>query len=214
MDTEVRALMDPLFQAEMSFVKKHPDSYVSFDVVNEHCIVVEKAAETQVMYDALSPAFKSSPEGLKMADQIAVAKHVEIGQTAIQFTQNDVNDVPVSLSSLKGKYVLVDFWASWCGPCRMEYPFLHKAYDKYKGKNFEILGVSLDSKKDTWIKSIADNNFKWLLVCDMKGFKNDAALSYGVHAIPQSFLLNPEGIIIAKNLRGNDLLEKLEEVLK
>jgi peroxiredoxin len=212
--TELKAVDKRLFQTELTFVKEHPDSYVSFNAFDDRSFVIEDVVGCQEMYDALSDKFKHSEEGVKKAEAIAIAKKVAIGQSAITFAQNDVNGNPISLSSLKGKYVLVDFWASWCGPCRMEYPYLHKAYDKYKGKNFEILGVSLDDKKDAWTKSIKENDFQWLLVCDLKGFKNEVALAYGVHAIPQSFLLDPQGIIIARNLRGEDLIEKLDEVIK
>jgi len=210
---ERRALTEQMAQTDLEFVKQHPGSYVSFNVVRSQYVVIEDPVRFEAMYNALAPSFRNTEDAAKMRDALAAAKLVVIGQPAIQFTQNDVNDKPLSLSSFKGKYVLVDFWASWCGPCRMEYPFLHQAYDKYKGKNFEILGVSLDSRKDVWIKSIADNKFDWPLVCDLKGFKNDVALAYGVHAIPQNFLVDPNGIIIAKNMRGEDLLDKLEEVL-
>jgi thiol-disulfide isomerase/thioredoxin len=132
----------------------------------------------------------------------------------MDFTQNDPSGKPVSLSSLKGKYVLIDFWASWCGPCRTEYPYIHKAYDQFKNKNFEVIGVSLDDKKDLWLKAINDNHFDWIQVCDFKGRQNDVAVAYGISAIPQSLLVDPNGIIIAKNLRGDDLIEKLEEVIK
>ena len=210
---ERKALNDTLAQVDLAFIRQHPGSYVAFDVVEGQYIVIEDPVTFEAMYNALTPKFRSSETGMKMADALAAAKLVVVGQPAVQFTQNNVNDEPVSLSSFRGKYVLVDFWASWCGPCRMEYPYLHKAYDKYKGKNFDILGVSLDSKKDLWVKSISDNNFQWPLVCDLKGFKNEAALAYGVHAIPQNFLVDPQGIIIAKDLRGDDLPDKLEEVL-
>ena len=210
----VKPLYDQRFQVELQFIKQHPDSYVSMDLVSDQFIVVDDAAKAEQQLNALSPRFRNSTEGIKMANTLAVAKRLSVGQPLIEFTQNDVNGTPVSLASLKGKYILVDFWASWCGPCKMEYPWLHKAYDTFKGKNFEIIGVSLDNKKDAWVKSIKENDFHWLLVCDLKGFNNEAALAYGVHAIPQSFLIDPQGIIIAKNLRGNDLLEKLHEVIK
>ena len=110
--------------------------------------------------------------------------------------------------------MLIDFWASWCGPCRTEYPYLKKAYAQYKDKNFEIIGVSLDDNKASWLGAIKSNGFQWIELCDLKGRLNEVAKAYGIAAIPQSFLIDPQGRIIAKNLRGNDLLDKLHMVIK
>jgi peroxiredoxin len=201
-------------QVNFNFVKKHPNSYVAFDLVQNYAVVIEEPESFEPMFNALSPQFKNSAEGKKMAYNLAMVKKFAIGQPIMDFTQNDVNGKPVSLSSLKGKYVLVDFWASWCGPCRMEYPYIHKAYDQFKDKNFQVIGVSLDDKKNLWINAIKDNHFDWVEVCDLKGRQNEVALAYGISAIPQSLLVDPNGIIIAKNLRGDDLIEKLKEVIK
>lgn len=202
------------YQANTDFIKKHPASYVSFDVVQNYAIVIEDPESFEPMYNALSPEFRNSAEGKKMEYNLKMVKQFAIGQPIMEFTQNDVNGKPVSLSSLKGKYVLVDFWASWCGPCRMEYPYIHKAYNEFKDKNFEVIGVSLDDKKDLWVNAIKDNHFDWIEVSDLKGRQNEVAVAYGISAIPQSLLVDPNGIIIAKNLRGNDLIEKLKEVIK
>ena len=201
-------------QVCIDFVKAHPSSYVAYDIVKDNAVVIEDPESFEPMFNALAPEFKNSEEGKKMQHDLAMVKKFAIGAQIMDFTQNDVNGKPVSLSSLKGKYVLIDFWASWCGPCRMEYPFLHKAYDQFKNKNFDIIGVSLDDKRDLWINSIADNKFPWVEVSDLKGRQNEVARAYGISAIPQSFLIDPNGIIIAKNLRGEDLIEKLTEVLK
>lgn len=207
-------LYDKLYQVDADFVKAHPDSYVALDVAISHHYVIENPVAFEAMFNSLSAQFKSTGEGKKMANALALVKKFTIGQPAIGFTQNDVNGKPISLSSLKGKYVLIDFWASWCGPCRMEYPYLHKAYDQFKDKNFEIIGVSLDDKKTLWLNSIKENKFDWLEVCDLKGRQNLVVQAYGISAIPQSLLIDPNGIIIAKNLRGNDLVEKLKEIIK
>jgi thiol-disulfide isomerase/thioredoxin len=203
-----------LMQASTDFVKVHPASYVSFDIVQGNGIVIEDPASFEPMLGALSAEFKATDEVKKITHTLAMAKKFAIGAPIMDFTQNDPDGKPVSLSSLKGKYVLIDFWASWCGPCRMEYPFIHKAYDQFKNKNFEVIGVSLDDKKDLWLKAIKDNHFDWIEVCDFKGRQNDVAVAYGITAIPQSLLVDPNGKIIAKNLRGEDLIEKLKEVIK
>ncbi len=131
----------------------------------------------------------------------------------MDFTQNDVNEKPVSLSSLRGKYVLVDFWASWCGPCRQENPNVVKAFNQYKDKGFTVLGVSLDQKKEPWLKAIEKDQLTWTHVSDLKYWQNEVAVQYGINAIPASFLLDPNGRIIGKNLRGEALTKKLAELM-
>lgn len=138
----------------------------------------------------------------------------EVGNNAPELTLQDLNGKNVSLSSYRGKYVLVDFWASWCGPCRAENPNVVAAYGKYKDKNFTILGVSLDNKKEPWEKAVDHDHLTWTHVSDLKGWQSGAAAKYGVHSIPANFLIDPKGVIIAKNLRGPELDNKLEEVLK
>lgn len=138
----------------------------------------------------------------------------QVGDNAPDFTMNDVNDKPVSLSSFKGKFVLVDFWASWCGPCRGENPAVIAAYNKFKGKNFTILGVSLDDDKAAWIQAIKDDGLNWKQVSDLKGWQSAAALLYGFDAIPYNVLIDPQGKIIATALRGEALEKKLSEVLQ
>jgi len=125
-----------------------------------------------------------------------------------------MNGLTTSLSDFRGKYVLLDFWGSWCGPCRAENPDIIKAYKTYKEKNFEIISVSLDTKKQDWLDAIQKDGLPWLHVSDLKGWKNEVALMYGINAVPQMFLLDPNGVIIAKDLGGEDLAKKLEETIK
>lgn len=200
-------------QLYLDFIKKYPDSYVSYDVVQDASIVIEDTEGFDAMFNALSPKFRNTDEGKILAHKLLMAKNFAVGKPIMEFTQSDVNGKIFSLSSLKGKYVLIDFWASWCGPCRMEYPYLHKAYDKFKDKNFEIVGISLDDKRDLWVNAIKENKFDWIMLSDLKGRKNKVAVDYGISAIPQSLLVGPDGIIIAKNLRGDNLIEKLNEVI-
>jgi peroxiredoxin len=135
------------------------------------------------------------------------------GQIAPDFIQNDPEGKPVSLKEFRGKYVLVDFWASWCGPCRMENPNVVQAYQRYKSKNFTVLGISLDRDKPKWLQAIKDDNLTWPHVSDLKFWQNEVAQLYQVSSIPQNFLLDPEGRIIGKNLRGAALDQFLEKTL-
>jgi peroxiredoxin len=148
-----------------------------------------------------------------LAKNISDSKVGKIGSDAVDFVQNDTSGNPVKLSSFRGKYVLIDFWASWCKPCRMENPTVVKAFNQYKSKNFTVLGVSLDRSKDAWVKAIADDNLTWTHVSDLKFWSNVVAVKYKVESIPQNFLLDPNGKIIAKNLRGEQLLETLKGLL-
>jgi peroxiredoxin len=135
--------------------------------------------------------------------------HVDAGVAAPELTLPKPDGTMVSLSSFKGKYVLVDFWASWCAPCRKENPKVLAAYKKFKEKNFTILGVSLDNKKHDWEKAIADDGLTWTQVSDLKGWSSEAARIYGVESIPTNFLVDPDGKIISRNLRGEELGDML-----
>ena len=164
-------------------------------------------------YQALSANIKSTTMGKSLAEYIAYNKVGAIGSEAIEFVQNDPSGNPVSLSSFRGKYVLIDFWASWCRPCRIENPNVVKAYQKFNNKNFTILGVSLDQDKDPWLKAIEKDGLTWTQVSDLKGWGNEAGQLYRVQGIPQNFLIGPDGKILAKNLRGEELESKLCELL-
>lgn len=155
----------------------------------------------------------SDPEAVAaLAVEMEKAKQYMIGGTPPDFTQLSPEGQPVSLSDFRGKVVLVDFWASWCGPCRRENPNVVRMYNKYKEKGFEILGVSLDRKKDAWVAAIEKDGLTWAQISDLRGWKNEVAQSYAVTSIPQTVLLDKEGRIVARNLRGPTLEAKLKEM--
>lgn len=201
--------------AQKKYIQENKASIVSLDVLQSYGGYAPEYSDVEPLFSALSADVQNSKGGKDYVEKLEKMKMTAVGAMAPEFTQNDVDGKPVSLSSFRGKYVLIDFWASWCGPCRAENPNVVKAYNKYKDKNFTVLGVSLDqpNAKDKWLKAIADDHLDWTQVSDLKFWKNEVAVQYGINAIPQNFLVAPDGKIIAKNIRGEELQTKLDEVI-
>jgi len=197
------------------YIANHPKSYLSLMAISSMGGPSADVNEIEPLYNGLSQELKDTEAGKQLKVSFAPLKATALGSTAPDFTQNDVDGKPVTLSSFKGKYVLLDFWASWCGPCRQENPNVVRVYNKYKNRNFTVLGVSLDrpNGKADWLRAIKDDGLNWTQVSDLKFWNNAAAGLYFVQSIPQNYLIDPQGKIVAKNLRGADLEAKLIELL-
>lgn len=214
-DIERRAdsVQTEMLNNQKNFVLNNPSSYVTPSILGSISYEME-GDELEAMINKLDTAITALPQIVSLKERVIQMKVVAIGKKAPDFTMNDVNGNPVSLSlKIGSKLLLIDFWAAWCGPCRKENPNVVKAYNEFNKQGFDILGVSLDNNREDWIKAIADDKLTWTHVSDLQRGNNAAAKLYAVYVIPSNFLLDQTGTIIAKNLSGDDLYNKLKEIL-
>ncbi len=212
-EKQLDALQKEMTNLQKTFVKSNPASYVTPTMLSSMAYEMEPN-EIEAAINELDTAVAATPLMKSLKERVQVMKAVAVGQKAPDFTMNDVDGNPVALSSKFGaKLLLVDFWAAWCGPCRQENPNVVKVYTEFNKKGFDVYGVSLDQEKEEWIKAIADDKLTWTHVSDLQYWASAAAKMYAVNAIPANFLLDESGTIIGRNLRGEDLYNKVNEIL-
>jgi peroxiredoxin len=212
----LNATLQQLYKEEeqryISFIRGNPASIVSAHLLEVYSSTWGRDI-TEELYGSFSETNKASKYGTSISNYLRLNKDPKMGEQFADFTQETLDGKQVKLSDYKGKIILLEFWASWCGPCRSENPNLVKTYNSYKERGFEVVAISLDVNKDHWLKAIEKDGLTWVHLSELNGNKNTAALIYGINGIPDNFLIAKDGTIVGRNLRGEQLNKRLAELL-
>ena len=202
------------FELSLKEFLRSVDKSLAVLIFSDYLSIDENVVFWEGIYNNYFDEFKSNSYFINFENKLKKIKSVSVGSIAPEIILDDINGNPISLSSLRGRYVLLDFWAAWCRPCREENPNILENYNKFKDQGFEVYQVSLDRNKEDWSRGIEQDNLPWINVSDLKYYQSDAAVLYNINKIPSAFLLDPNGTIIAKNieLRGINLTKKLSEI--
>lgn len=214
---ELENILDSIYETQIEFtkeyVKENTNSILSAYLIRTQLIHSTELNELVELTDLLSPTLKESKYTKYLIERINLLRRLQPGEMAPTFSQTDTQGNTVNLSDFKGKYLLIDFWASWCGPCRRANPTIVELYNKFNKRGLEILGVSMDSDKEKWLQAISDDGLSWQQVSTLEGWKNPAGKLYGVNSIPHAILIDPEGKIVKRGIHADELNDLLSGLL-
>lgn len=212
MNDSLRKVQDHI---EADFIKQYPAALLSVTLLANRSKQAEAADAATIiaLLDQLSPSLSTRPDMVAIRKRMEELNRLVVGKKLPEFSLPDTTGKFIPLSAYCGKYVLVEFWASWCGPCRQEIPNLKKNHEAFKDRSFDIIGISIDDNRSKWVQALREEKLPWMQVSDLKGGDGELARRYGIKAIPLNFLLDPEGVVIARDLRGDDLEDFLQAVL-
>jgi peroxiredoxin len=213
-DREFRRKVAARTELQLKYAEAHPNEVMGLVSFSESFSMAHDWARSEKIFNNFSKELRETGKGRELNQRIKAVTLTAKGAEAPVFTMNDVDGKPLKLSDLRGKYVLLDFWASWCHPCRDENPNVVSQYEKYKDKGFTVLSVSLDNDKQRWVEAIQHDGMPWYHVCDYKAWNGDVTTLYGISGVPTCFLIDPQGKIIGKDLRGEDLRNALAKIFQ
>lgn len=212
MRAEGKEVTKAITDADVNYIKDNPDELFSVITLKRLMTYTIPKDKTRELYESLSVEMQSTKYGMAVKKFLDLSLDLKVGDRAVDFQLPDLDGNMVGLNDFQGKYILLDFWGSGCGPCRMENPNLLRYYKAYREKGFEIISISFDKSREAWAKAVEKDGMIWTTVCDLKGGDGDVIMTYNVYFMPTYFLINPEGIIIDKFLGAGQLDSRLEEI--